>query len=1609
MYGGIQVLLWAAILVLSTHADATVNKTTQTIQGHRSLFSHVSGVKHVQSRRKLPDLEQKEGSRVRRAVNANEGVEAGENNTKTRLNANYEFPHVQTPGDNPLGTTQQTSTDKIHNSVAETAARKNFVLSGAVSGSRSRKTRNAIGKNDTGSATVKGNAAAAAETSWKKPAMSSSNTRARREGDAIIGALFPLHEAPTQETAYTRQCGKIREHYGIQRVETMLMTIEKINNDPSILPNITLGWDIRDSCWYSAIALENSIDFIKDAIASQSKRENELMGMELSLKSPASAANDSSKRCKSDNNLKPIVGLVGPGSSESTIQVQNLLQIFNIPQIGYSATAMDLSDKSHFKYFLRVVPPDLFQAQALLDIVVYFNWTYISTIHSDGIYGVRGMEKFKDIAKDHGVCIAQSENVASSADDASYDRVLDSLRKSSNASVVVCFCEGKTVRNLLLATKRKGLEGQFLIIGSDGWGNRLDVIENIEATAVGGISMVLYSPRLTDFDSHYAKLTPHNPKNPWFREFWEAKFNCSLSENGNTAKYTRRCREITRGVALDETINHRDESLAGSEPDSKLGFVANAVTTMARALHNMHLDLCPGSPGLCPAMEPVNGSLYLQYLLNVSFQSYSDQEVRFDSKGDPPGRYEIVNYQPVLNKSGHVVSYHYTVIGKWMDGVLTLNESKIYWPRYGNMTRQKMTSVCSQPCPPGQAKKVNGLGCCWICQQCQEDEILVDNNTNCRVCDLGLWPDLNKTGKNSCPMSFISDCEEIPIDFISWRETEAIVCITLACVGICVTLWIFVIFIRYHDTPIVKASTRELSYIILVGICLAFSANFFIVAKPAKEFCYLTRILPGLSFSLMYGALVTRTNRIARILEGSKRIMTKKPKFMSATAQVVITGIIIGIECAVITGMLVYQPADFKMDYPAPRKVRLVCDTSTLGIVVPLGFDLVLILLCTIYAVKTRNLPENFNEAKFIGFTMYSTCVIWLGFFPIYFAGQNKEMTLSISVSLSAAIALLLLFMPKVYVIVWVPEKNTRGAFTTSRDVRCHIGSKSMASADSVDIKESSTFENLFKSDKGHSRNWKQKSLDEKRLRFVMQRSGAADGETPYVNHGVLPNHAVRSAAFVNRDNSSDSTRTESTPVSSLSCPEKERLFVKDHREAAGVEAIRQNLARDFPMQNNKRQLSLRPGSPAEKEKHRVHNLDPLDLDELLGDGASTTNTRLIKPRDFRKSLSSTCVSVCPKTKSVECQTSEDLVQCLLPPLRKRCVSKNKNKLERSGAVDDNIATGVAHEIHLFRFPSPVYPKPLTIQRTTLPSPHSQDNHYNPSSSSPCVVCHGYDRKGQCSLPDLDIPESSLLLGDSSDPHRRRSHQQMAEHQHPNRDHRSNNRRRSNGHSSFHTTSPFLATPHTRSPHSSTSRLLTPESPDFSFLEGVEEFENSISTAYSDHRVSPLKMKTRTLPEPGVSPSSRHRESDMGCYYKNPHNASQSSLAADDSSSSATVSTASSSFTLPPFQTSTDSNVSDHTLGDSDNLEMDDKSPPQANRGLEEDEEDDEELVSINKNAARPLMGDKSVKSNGLTQESPLIPLEALEREEREVLEFHRYLQGHGVKLDLSTVQSSDL
>ncbi|NXR63436.1 GRM1 protein, partial [Rhadina sibilatrix] len=850
-------------------------------------------------------------------------------------------------------------------------------------------------------------------------AASSQRSVARTDGDVIIGALFSVHHQPPAEKVPERKCGEIREQYGIQRVEAMFHTLDKINADPVLLPNITLGSEIRDSCWHSSVALEQSIEFIRDSL--------------ISIRDDR----DGGTRCISDSQTqpqtrvkKPIAGVIGPGSSSVAIQVQNLLQLFDIPQIAYSATSIDLSDKTLFTSasLLHVAPataPPVLTCPPLLSFS-FSSWVPCQC-PGQGNYGESGMEAFKELAAQEGLCIAHSDKIYSNAGEKSFDRLLRKLRERlPKARVVVCFCEGMTVRGILIAMRRLGVLGEFLLIGSDGWADRDEVIEGYEPEANGGITIKLQSPEVLAFDDYYLKLRlDTNTRNPWFPEFWQHRFQCRIPghplENPNFQK------NCTGNESLEENYVQ----------DSKMGFVINAIYAMAYGLQNMHHSLCPGHVGLCDAMKPIDGSKLLEFLLKSSFIGVSGEEVWFDEKGDAPGRYDIMNLQYIEPNR-----YDYVLIGTWHEGVLNIDDYRIQMNKSG-MVR----SVCSEPCLKGQIKVIRKgeVSCCWICTACKENEFVQDEFT-CKACELGWWPNADLTG-----------CEPIPVKYLQWSNIESIVAVVFSCLGILVTMFVTLIFVLYRDTPVVKSSSRELCYIILAGIFLGYVCPFTLIAKPTTTSCYLQRLLVGLSSAMCYSALVTKTNRIARILAGSKKkICTRKPRFMSAWAQVVIASILISVQLTLVITLIILEPPMPILSYPSIKEVYLICNTSNLGVVAPVGYNGLLIMSCTYYAFKTRNVPANFNEAKYIAFTMYTTCIIWLAFVPIYFGSNYKIITTCFAVSLSVTVALGCMFTPKMYIIIAKPERNVRSAFTTSDVVRMHVG-------DGKAPCKSNTFLNIFR------------------------------------------------------------------------------------------------------------------------------------------------------------------------------------------------------------------------------------------------------------------------------------------------------------------------------------------------------------------------------------------------------------------------------------------------------------------------------------------------------------------------------------------------------------------
>ena len=308
------------------------------------------------------------------------------------------------------------------------------------------------------------------------------------QGDIILGGIFPLHQKSTENE---NACGVFSEVPGYQYMEAMLFAIDEINKNPNLLPNITLGAQIYDTCQSKTIAADAAKRFIKISLEQDSHTQ-----------------------------LAGVIGALSSGVSET---VANFFRVFQIPQISYASTSIILSNKDIYSYFLRVVPPDSFQAQAMVDIIKRIGWNYVSTVNSAGTYGTTGMKEFWKIAQRNGICIDTTEQLSAFPTPQEYEETMTRIfqrARQSKVSVLVVFGTQTDIRYLLEATQKLRITPRnFTWIGSDGWSNRRHVVKTAEEVALGALTIMVrtgeVSPKFKNYFSNL-NLTNYSRNNKRF-------------------------------------------------------------------------------------------------------------------------------------------------------------------------------------------------------------------------------------------------------------------------------------------------------------------------------------------------------------------------------------------------------------------------------------------------------------------------------------------------------------------------------------------------------------------------------------------------------------------------------------------------------------------------------------------------------------------------------------------------------------------------------------------------------------------------------------------------------------------------------------------------------------------------------------------------------------------------------------------------------------------------------------------------------------------------------------------------------------------------------------
>ncbi|KAL7870350.1 hypothetical protein SRHO_G00078470 [Serrasalmus rhombeus] len=290
----------------------------------------------------------------------------------------------------------------------------------------------------------------------------------------------------------------------------MEFAIHEINNRTDLLPRISLGYQIRDSCGAVPMA-------IKLALLLANGMEPFFNDTDSCSKSAAAA----------------VPALVGDSASTPSIGMARILGLFGITQVSHYATCACLSDKRQYPAFLRTVPSDHHQAAALAKIVRHFGWTWIGAVRSDSDYGNNGMALFLKAAQEEGICVEYSESYYRTQPRSKLERVANVIRRST-ARVIVAFLAAGDLRLILQELTRQP-PPPLQWIGSEAWIIDPEFLRfNMCAGAIGfGIPRSVI-PGLREF---LLDLSPAQAlKSPLLTEFWESSFSCSLTGSSEGAR-----------------------------------------------------------------------------------------------------------------------------------------------------------------------------------------------------------------------------------------------------------------------------------------------------------------------------------------------------------------------------------------------------------------------------------------------------------------------------------------------------------------------------------------------------------------------------------------------------------------------------------------------------------------------------------------------------------------------------------------------------------------------------------------------------------------------------------------------------------------------------------------------------------------------------------------------------------------------------------------------------------------------------------------------------------------------------------------------------------------
>ncbi|XP_055370106.1 extracellular calcium-sensing receptor-like [Betta splendens] len=684
--------------------------------------------------------------------------------------------------------------------------------------------------------------------------------------------------------------------------------------------------------------------------------------------------------------MPPVLGIVGDSSSTRCIAISSVLGLYRVPmyniynlmneiyrqccflQVSFFATCSCLSQRSKFPSFFRTIPSDAFQVRAVIQILNHFGWTWAGLLISDDDYGLYAARSFQsDLGQSGGGCLAYVEVLPWGEDPAKIRRIVDVMKKST-ARVVIAFAHESHMIDLMeeVEVMRQNVTG-LQWIASEAWTSAAVLQTTRLMPYLGGtLGIAIRRGEISGLRAFLLQIRPDLHHN---------------SSNGNSLvnqfwEYTFECRfapapagwvEDGGVLCTGQEDLERVEFLDVSDLRPEYN-VYKAVYSLAYALHDLlqcESGQGPFTDNSCGSLQRLEPWQLVHYLGKVNFTTLVGDQVLFDENGDALPIYDVMNW--VWLPDGRIEVQTVDIYSKYALHIL---------------------------------------------------DLFIDS-TECTTCPEDFW---------SSPQR--DQCFPKITEFLSYHEPLGICLTTTSILGTLISAFVLGIFIYHRRTPIVRANNSELTFQVLVSLKLCFLCSLLFIGRPNLWTCQLRHVIFGISFVICVSCILVKTMVVLAAFKasqpGSGAILMWFGTMQRRGTVLVLTSVQAGICAAWI---VTASPAPHKnTQYHNDRIVYECVVGSTVGFAMLLGYIGLLSILSFLLAFLARNLPDTFNEAKLITFSMLIFCAVWIAFVPTYISSPGKYAdAVEVFAILASSFGLLMaLFGAKCYMILLKPKRNTK-------------------------------------------------------------------------------------------------------------------------------------------------------------------------------------------------------------------------------------------------------------------------------------------------------------------------------------------------------------------------------------------------------------------------------------------------------------------------------------------------------------------------------------------------------------------------------------------------------